>query len=212
MLANATEIVQIVREVTAVMGPKLERYLAATYGPTWLEIVNGHLAQQGLSPGAALVERFCLAVCAYDPATFGWAGADRRQLAEDLFALAGPAYDDQPIPTADVVRAREIASAIHGGSGSDHQDLPATPKQFAALIAEATFRKPPLGKRGYAEDEVDGFLDWVSERCVSGASVSPADIQRAAFQKPPRGRRGYDEQDVDEFLEWMKATLTAFES
>jgi DivIVA domain-containing protein len=39
------------------------------------------------------------------------------------------------------------------------------------------FSKPPIGKRGYNEDEVDAFLDVVEEQMKS---------QQAAFPPPPQ--------------------------
>ncbi|GAA1709653.1 hypothetical protein GCM10009765_68640 [Fodinicola feengrottensis] len=212
MQPNAAEIVQIVREVTAGMAPRLEAHLVATYGPSWLTRVNAHLGEQGLPPGGALVERFCLAVFGHEPATQGWADGNLRQQAVDLFLMSGPAYEDQSIAMVEVVRAREIAGSFSRNDQPCYPQLPATPDQFAAMIDKAAFRGPAQGMRGYDEGDVDTFLNWVSNRCLTGVFVLPAEIQNVSFSKPQLGRRGYAEQEVDEFLDWMQAAVTALQS
>jgi DivIVA domain-containing protein len=61
---------------------------------------------------------------------------------------------------------------------------------------------PPLGKRGYNEDEVDAFLDRVEAWLLNqrDPSLSAAAVQNIAFGKPPLGKRGYNEVEVDAFL------------
>jgi DivIVA domain-containing protein len=54
--------------------------------------------------------------------------------------------------------------------------MPLTP----ADVHNVAFSKPPIGKRGYNEDEVDAFLDLV-ERQVSAAPTP------AGFAPPPAG-------------------------
>lgn len=74
------------------------------------------------------------------------------------------------------------------------------------------FRKPPFGKRGYDEDDVDDFLYRLEEffRAPTGA-LTVEDVKKAQFRKPPVGKRGYDTGDVDDFLdqviaEWPQAS------
>ncbi len=64
-------------------------------------------------------------------------------------------------------------------------------------VHDVTFTKPPLGSRGYNEDEVDAFLDEVQQTLRAGGRV---DVDRALFHRPPIGKRGYDEAQVDAFL------------
>jgi DivIVA domain-containing protein len=76
-------------------------------------------------------------------------------------------------------------------------------------IRNAAFRKPPLGKRGYNEDEVDVLLDRIHTRLADprDRSLTADDVHDAAFSKPPWGKRGYNEDDVDAFLALVEAEL-----
>ena len=47
-------------------------------------------------------------------------------------------------------------------------------KLTPADVRNVAFSKPPIGKRGYNEDEVDQFLDLV-ETCLLYTSPSPRD-------------------------------------
>ena len=83
--------------------------------------------------------------------------------------------------------------------------MPLTP----AEVHNVAFKKPPIGKRGYDEEEVDAFLDIVEVelsrlieenndlRARGGAAAPPAQaahrrqppVARARPNWPPRGRR-----------------------
>ena len=67
------------------------------------------------------------------------------------------------------------------------------------LVHNAAFAKPPIGKRGYNEDEVDAFLNLIeaAPRDPTGRSLSPEQVRNLAFAKPPIGKRGYNEDEVD---------------
>ncbi|MFI5956731.1 TIR domain-containing protein [Cryptosporangium sp. NPDC051539] len=90
---------------------------------------------------------------------------------------------------------------------------PVSPNMTPADVRNTAFRKPPLGTRGYAELEVDGFLDRVEEELalrialLNGSDdgrrpgLTAAGVGSAAFGKPPLGKRGYLVDDVDEFLD-----------
>jgi DivIVA domain-containing protein len=71
------------------------------------------------------------------------------------------------------------------------------------------FRKPPIGKRGYDEDEVDAFVDRLEARTRNPAttSLTAADVQNIAFSKPPIGKRGYNEDEVDAFLGLVESEI-----
>jgi DivIVA domain-containing protein len=77
------------------------------------------------------------------------------------------------------------------------------------LIRNVAFSKPPVGQRGYNEDEVDAFLDLVEAalRDPTGRTLSPAQVHDVAFSKPPIGKRGYNEDEVDAFLDFVEQQL-----
>jgi len=80
-----------------------------------------------------------------------------------------------------------------------------TPEQ----VRNVAFSKPPLGKRGYNEDEVDAFLDRI-EAAVQDPTrrtLTPQQVRNVAFSKPPIGKRGYNEDEVDAFLDRVEAAL-----
>jgi DivIVA domain-containing protein len=70
-------------------------------------------------------------------------------------------------------------------------------------VRNVTFSKPPIGKRGYDEDEVDAFLDLVEAalREPTERTLTPEQVRDVTFSKPPIGKRGYDEDEVDAFLD-----------
>jgi DivIVA domain-containing protein len=76
---------------------------------------------------------------------------------------------------------------------------PITPEQ----VHNVAFSKPPIGRRGYNEDEVDALLDVVEEQMKS---------QQAAFPPPPPARnrkalRGRDLAPSDYQANWGAMTL-----
>lgn len=79
----------------------------------------------------------------------------------------------------------------------------------AEQVHNVAFGKPPIGKRGYNEDEVDAFLDVVEAalRDPAGRALTADQVRRVAFSKPPIGMRGYNEDEVDQFLEAVAAQL-----
>ncbi|MCV7032670.1 cell division protein DivIVA [Mycobacterium heckeshornense] len=77
-------------------------------------------------------------------------------------------------------------------------------------VRNVAFTKPPLGKRGYNEDQVDAFLDRVEAALRDPAAanmLTPDDVRNVAFTKPPLGKRGYNEDQVDAFLDRVEDTL-----
>jgi DivIVA domain-containing protein len=78
-------------------------------------------------------------------------------------------------------------------------------------VRKVAFSNPPIGKRGYNEDEVDAFLDLVEAALqdTTGRKLTPEDVRNVAFSKPPIGRRGYNEDEVDAFLETLLTHVTA---
>lgn len=80
-----------------------------------------------------------------------------------------------------------------------------TPEQVRGIA----FNTPPMGKRGYNEDEVDAFLDAIAAALADPTRriVTAEQVGNVAFSKPPIGRRGYNEDEVDEFLARVEEQL-----
>jgi DivIVA domain-containing protein len=80
----------------------------------------------------------------------------------------------------------------------------------ASDVRAVQFGKPPFGRRGYDEIEVDDFLRKVTEALTQTRGVPPVDadeVHQVAFRKPRIGSRGYDEDEVDAFLDLVEAEL-----
>jgi DivIVA domain-containing protein len=80
-----------------------------------------------------------------------------------------------------------------------------TPEQ----VRNVAFSKPPLGKCGYNEDQVDAFLDVVEAalRDPTGRTLTPEQVRSMTFSKPPIGKRGYNQDEVDAFLDLVEQQL-----
>ncbi|WP_123029123.1 DivIVA domain-containing protein [Mycolicibacterium stellerae] len=78
-------------------------------------------------------------------------------------------------------------------------------------VRETTFGKPPWGKRGYNEDEVDDFITHVVARLEGRGGLTADDVHNVAFSKPSFGKRGYNEAEVDAFLETVEATIAGLD-
>jgi DivIVA domain-containing protein len=80
-----------------------------------------------------------------------------------------------------------------------------TPEQ----VRNVAFSKPPIGKRGYNNAEVDMFLDLVEAalRDPTARILTPEQIRTIAFSKPPLGKRGYHEAEVDAFLDRVEEQM-----
>jgi DivIVA domain-containing protein len=72
-----------------------------------------------------------------------------------------------------------------------------------------TFARPPRGKRGYNEEEVDAFLHLVAAalRDPTGRILTAEQVHNRAFAKPRIGQRGYNEDEVDQFLDLVEEHL-----
>ncbi|OBK48300.1 DivIVA domain-containing protein [Mycobacterium sp. 1081908.1] len=70
-------------------------------------------------------------------------------------------------------------------------------------VRNVAFSRPPAGKRGYNEDQVDAFLDWLEAalRDPARGAVTPEQVRSVAFARPPIGKRGYNKDEVDAFLD-----------
>ncbi len=80
----------------------------------------------------------------------------------------------------------------------------------ASDVRSVQFGKPPFGRRGYDEIEVDDFLRKVTEALSQTRGVPSVDaeeVHQVAFRKPRIGSRGYDEDEVDAFLDLVESEL-----
>jgi DivIVA domain-containing protein len=76
-------------------------------------------------------------------------------------------------------------------------------------VRNATFDKPPWGKRGYDEKSVMDFLQLVARRLDGRGHLTAEDVRGVRFGKPPFGRRGLDEDQVDDLLHQIAGTIAA---
>lgn len=87
-----------------------------------------------------------------------------------------------------------------------------TASEFADEVHHITFCKPPIGRRGYDEDQVDQALDDLEAKFRNLADprlagLTPESIRLLAFATPPLGMRGYNSGEVDAFLELAATNL-----
>ncbi|HEX8006505.1 MAG TPA: DivIVA domain-containing protein, partial [Trebonia sp.] len=83
--------------------------------------------------------------------------------------------------------------------------MPLTP----ADVHNVAFKKPPIGKRGYDEEEVDAFLDEVERelaRLIEENNELRAQAERGGGGRPAPGGPGVDPRLAQENAE-LKAQL-----
>ncbi|MCP2246244.1 DivIVA domain-containing protein [Lentzea aerocolonigenes] len=83
-----------------------------------------------------------------------------------------------------------------------------SPKLTAADIRNVAFHRPPRGRRGYQESQVDAFLDRIEATLLGQDNLTGKDIRDVRFSRPLIGRRGYDETEVDAFLGQIEQQLS----
>lgn len=83
-----------------------------------------------------------------------------------------------------------------------------SPKLTAADIRNVAFHRPPRGRRGYQESQVDAFLDRIEATLLGQDNLTGKDIRDVRFSRPLIGRRGYDETEVDSFLGQIEQQLS----
>jgi DivIVA domain-containing protein len=74
-------------------------------------------------------------------------------------------------------------------------------------VYRAEFGNAPIGRRGYAKNEVDAFVRRIAKTLEDEDDLTAAEVHHVEFDKPLIGKRGYDEREVDEFLEKAEDTL-----
>jgi DivIVA domain-containing protein len=73
--------------------------------------------------------------------------------------------------------------------------------------ARVEFGNPPIGRRGYAKNEVDEFVRRIARTLAGEDDLTAAEVHHVEFGRPIIGRRGYDERQVDEFLDDVETEL-----
>jgi DivIVA domain-containing protein len=78
-----------------------------------------------------------------------------------------------------------------------------------ADVHNVAFSKPPIGRRGYNDAEVNAFLDRVEAALQdpTGRTLTAEQVRNVAFSKPPIGRRGYNPAEVDAFMQLVEQQL-----
>lgn len=71
------------------------------------------------------------------------------------------------------------------------------------------FSNAPIGRRGYAKNEVDQFVQRIAKTLADEDDLTAAEVHHVLFSKPLLGRRGYDERQVDDFLDAIETQLAA---
>ncbi|MEV8438316.1 DivIVA domain-containing protein [Actinosynnema sp. NPDC051121] len=74
-------------------------------------------------------------------------------------------------------------------------------------VRTAAFGKPPRGRRGYHESQVDKFLDRIENTLLGQDDLTAREVREVRFSRPMFGRRGYDETEVDAFLARVEKQL-----
>ncbi|WP_116048428.1 DivIVA domain-containing protein [Amycolatopsis palatopharyngis] len=73
--------------------------------------------------------------------------------------------------------------------------------------ARVEFGNSPIGRRGYARNEVDEFVRRIARTLAGEDDLTAAEVHHVEFGRPIIGRRGYDERQVDEFLDDVETEL-----
>src|ERR1700754_4273546 len=74
-------------------------------------------------------------------------------------------------------------------------------------LTEVTFGNAPIGRRGYAKQEVDEFVRRIAKTIAEEDDLTAAEVHHVMFNKPLIGKRGYDEREVDQFLDAVEEQL-----
>jgi DivIVA domain-containing protein len=87
--------------------------------------------------------------------------------------------------------------------GSD----PSLPQLTPEVIRNVTLHRPPLGERGYVEEEVDAFLDRVEATLRGADTLTAQDVHEVRFHELPPDRGGYDQNEVEALLDLVEERL-----
>ncbi|SDN21815.1 DivIVA domain-containing protein [Allokutzneria albata] len=73
-------------------------------------------------------------------------------------------------------------------------------------VRDKRFSKARLGRRGYSEVEVIGFLAEVANTLDGRGNVTAAQVHNVAFSTS-LGVGGFDEEEVDDYLDLIEEEL-----
>lgn len=134
-----------------------------------------------------------------------------REVQEKEFSYAPPGmvgYDEDDVDTfLDLVVVTlertppPVAPPVRPRPG------PGTRPLTARDVRTVSFGKPPRGRRGYQESQVDRFLDRVEKTLLGQDHLTAREVREVRFSRPLFGRRGYDENEVDAFLARVEKQL-----
>jgi DivIVA domain-containing protein len=74
-------------------------------------------------------------------------------------------------------------------------------------VQRREFGNAPIGRRGYAKNEVDAFVRRVARTLAGEDDLTASEVHHVLFGRPLLGKRGYDEREVDEFLDAVEDQL-----
>ncbi|MTD54805.1 DivIVA domain-containing protein [Amycolatopsis pithecellobii] len=74
-------------------------------------------------------------------------------------------------------------------------------------VNRVEFANAPIGRRGYAKQEVDAFVRRIAKTLGDEDDLTAAEVHHVEFNRPLLGKRGYDEREVDKFLDQAEDTL-----
>jgi DivIVA domain-containing protein len=131
-------------------------------------------------------------------------------LAEQSPSKARDSLDE--IATSDHAKSQS-STVVAASAGAAAKPIRSTPNARRGLTPEdvhnVSFSQPPSGKRGYNEDEVDGFLALVEKklRDPTANSLTILDVHNVSFSQPPWGKRAYNVDEVDGFLDRVEEEM-----
>jgi DivIVA domain-containing protein len=122
-------------------------------------------------------------------------------------------YDEDQVDALLDRVERSLRNSPLSGARRDPGHRPLAAPITADELRAVELGRPPLGRRGYAPDEVDAFLTRAAEALTTLAlrrapQLTADEVHAVVFGKPPLGRgRGYDEDQVDELLDRIEHAL-----
>jgi DivIVA domain-containing protein len=143
-----------------------------------------------------------------------------QQVQDFEFSYAPPGrvgYDEDDVDTfldLVVVTLERVPLVVPGRTAPPLSPPPVRPRPgpgtrplTARDVRTAAFGKPPRGRRGYQESQVDKFLDRIENTLLGQDDLTAGEVREVRFSRPMFGRRGYDETEVDAFLARVEKQL-----
>ncbi|MEU7475532.1 DivIVA domain-containing protein [Lentzea sp. NPDC042327] len=122
-----------------------------------------------------------------------------------------PPRQQQPAPKPAAAPRPQLAPPVQPQAAlpaSARPEAVADGKLTAKDIRNVAFHRPPRGRRGYQESQVDAFLDRIEATLLGQDNLTGKDVRDVRFSRPLIGRRGYDETEVDAFLAQIEQQLS----